>query len=105
MATGYTVVVEIDVHGGNTYHVITAEQHADWRAGDDGTSGQDRESYSDDQDRENYSSATDPDDFLLPFVREEGTEHDTWSEAAAHVASLGGEIVNVVAVADDDDDE
>jgi hypothetical protein len=101
-AERFVVVVEVYDAGANLHHVITEAQHAAWRSGD-GTSGQDREAYSDDQDREGYTveEGSEGGD-LLDLARSEGREFDTWPQAAAHVASLGGLIVDVIAAREDD---
>lgn len=103
MTDRYIVVVEVYDAGANLHHVITEAEHAAWRDGD-GTSGQDRDSYSDEQDRESYTVDGDDDLDLLQLARAVGREFDTWPQAAAHVASLGGTIVDVIAAKDEDDE-
>ena len=101
-AERFVVVIEVYDAGANLHHVITQAQHAAWLTGD-GTSGQDREGYSDDQDRDGYTvDAADEGGDLLELARSDGREFDTWPQAAAHVASLGGAIVDVIAAREDD---
>lgn len=103
MSERFILVVEVDANGGNLHHVITQAQYAEWRGRDDGAADQERGGHSDDRDAEGYSSATDPEDFLLPFVRDKGEEFDSWMEAVMHIASFNGDIVDVIAVVDTDD--
>lgn len=99
MKQNWIVVVEVLSDGSNQHHVISEAQHAAWRD-DEGSTGQDRESYSDDQDREGYSTSTE--DGLAAFAYENGETFDAWAPAAAHVASLGGTIIDVIAAVGED---
>lgn len=93
MKKRYVLVIGLDENGGNDFNLIGADKLAAYREGD-GTSGQDRECYSDDQDRDNYSAGEDDE---LEFAREKGAAVANYAEALTRAAADGGEIVEVVA--------